>query len=139
MNGTATRPDKAKLYHPKMPATWWLRKPSYFLFMIRELSSLFIAIFLIVFLTQIYQLTRGPQAYAAFAQRLQSPGWVIFHVLALLFALYHSMTWFQSTAVVLPLRLGEREIPRWLVTAFNIGAWLAVSLAILILFLALRG
>ena len=55
MNGT--RPDKSKLYYPKMPATWWLRKPRYFLFMLRELSSVFIAIFLIVFLIQIYQLT----------------------------------------------------------------------------------
>ncbi len=136
---SAVRPDKSKLYYPKMPATWWLRKPSYFLFMLRELSSVFIAIFLIVFLIQIYQLTRGPEAYVAFAQRLSSPGWVIFHLVALVFAIYHSITWFQSTAVVLPLRLGERAIPPGLVTALHIGAWIAISLVILILFLALRG
>ena len=139
MNATANRPDKAKLYYPRMSATWWLRKPSYFLFMLRELSSVFIALFLIVFLIQLYQLTRGPEAYVAFAQKLSSPGWVIFHLVALVFAIYHSITWFQSTAVVLPLRLGEREIPPGLVTAFNIGAWIAISLVILILFLALRG
>ena len=139
MNGTANRPDKSKLYYPRMPATWWLRKPSYFLFMLRELSSVFIAIFLIVFLIQIYQLTRGPEAYVAFSQKLSSPGWVIFHIVALAFAIYHSITWFQSTAVVLPIRLGEREIAPGLVTTFNIGAWIAISLVILILFLALRG
>jgi len=136
---SAVRPDKSKLYYPKMPATWWLRKPSYFLFMLRELSSVFIAIFLIVFLIQIYQLTRGPEAYVAFAQGLSSSGWVIFHLVALAFAIYHSITWFQSTAVVLPLRLGERAIPPGVVTALHIGAWIAISLAILILFLALRG
>ena len=136
---SAVRPDKSKLYYPKMPATWWLRKPSYFLFMLRELSSVFIAIFLVVFLIQIYQLTRGPEAYVAFAQKLSSPGWVIFHLVALAFAIYHSITWFQSTAVVLPLRLGERAIPTGLVTALHIGAWIAVSMVILILFLALRG
>lgn len=137
MNGTLNRPDKSKLYYPKMPATWWLKKPSYFLFMLRELSSVFIAIFLVVFLTQIYQLTRGPEAYVAFSRKLSSPGWVIFHGVALLFAIYHSITWFQSTAVVLPLRLGGREIPPGLITAFNIGAWIVISLVILIL-LALR-
>ena len=136
---SAVRPDKSKLYYPKMPATWWLRKPSYFLFMLRELSSVFIALFLVVFLIQIYQLTRGPEAYVAFAQKLSSPGWVIFHLVTLAFAIYHSITWFQSTAVVLPLRLGEREIPAALVTALHIGAWIAVSMVILILFLALRG
>jgi fumarate reductase subunit C len=122
-----------------MPATWWLRKSSYFLFMLRELSSVFIAIFLVVFLAQIYQLTKGPEAYASFSRTLSSPGWVVFHVVALLFAIYHSITWFQSTAVVLPLRLGGREIPPGLVTALNISAWIAISLVILILFLTLRG
>jgi fumarate reductase subunit C len=139
MNATARRPDKSKLYYPKMPVTWWLKKPSYFLFMLRELSSVFIALFLVVFLIQIYQLTRGPEAYVVFSKKLSSPGWVIFHVLALVFAIYHSITWFQSTAVVLPLRLGDREIAPGVVTAFNIGVWIAISLVILILFLALRG
>ena len=136
---SAVRPDKAKLYYPRMPATWWLRKPSYFLFMLRELSSVFIALFLVVFLVQIFQLTRGPEAYVAFSQKLSSPGWVIFHVVALVFAIYRSITWFQSTAVVLAIRLGEHEIPRGAVTAVNIGVWIAVSLIILILFIALRG
>jgi len=139
MNGTAVRPDKSKLYYPKMPRTWWLQKPAYLLFMLRELSSVFIAIFLIVFLVQIYQLTKGPDAYAAFVQKLSSPGWILFHIATLLFALLHSVTWFQSTAVVMPLKLGEHEMPRKLVFALNIGAWVAVSAVILILFLAFRG
>jgi fumarate reductase subunit C len=139
MNGTAVRPDKSKLYYPKMPRTWWLQKPAYLLFMLRELSSVFIAIFLIVFLVQIYQLTKGPDAYAAFVQKLSSPGWIVFHVVALLFALYHSLTWFESTAVIMPLRLGERAVTRNLVFALILGAWIAVSAVILILFLSLRG
>lgn len=133
------RPDKSKLYYPKMPATWWLGKRSYFFFMMRELSSVFIAIFLVVLLVQISQLREGPESYAAFVQKLGSPGWIIFHAIALLFAIYHSITWFFSTAVVLPLRLGKREIPQNLVAALNIGAWIVVSLVILKLFLSLKG
>ena len=136
---SVTRPEPSKLYHRKMPATWWLKKQSYFLFMLRELSSVFIAIFLIVYLYQIYQLTQGPQAYIAFAGKLSSPGWVLFHLVALLFALYHSVTWFQSSAVVLQVRIGERLIPRPFVMALHVGAWAVVSLAVLILFLALKG
>ena len=136
---SGTRPDKSKLYYPEMPATWWLKKSSYLLFMLRELSSVFIAIFLVVYLVQIYQLTRGPDAYVAFAQKLSAPGWVIFHILALLFSIFHSITWFQSTAVVMPLRIGARELPRQLMTALNIAALFAVSIVILILFNTLRG
>ena len=139
MNGTAVRPDKSKLYYAKLPPTWWLKKPAYLLFMLRELSSVFIAIFLVVFLAQIYQLTKGPAAYAVFVQKLSSPGWILFHIVALLFALLHSVTWFESTAVVMPIKLGEHEVPRKMVFALNIGAWVSISAAILILFLALRG
>ena len=135
----ATQPDKAKLYRREMPATWWLKKQSYFLFMLRELSSVFIALFLVVFLIQIYQLTHSPDAYIAFSQTLSSPGWLLFHLIALLFACYHSITWFQSTAVVLPMRLGERLVSRQIVTALHIGAWMVLSLAIVILFAALKG
>ena len=139
MSGSMVRPDKSKLYYPKMPSTWWLKKPAYILFMLRELSSVFIAVFLVVFLVQIYQLTKGPAAYGAFIQKLGSPGWILFHIVVLLFALLHSVTWFQSTAVVMPIRLGEHEVPRKMVLALNLGAWVAVSAAIPILFLVLRG
>jgi fumarate reductase subunit C len=134
-----TRPEPSKLYYRKVPATWWLKKKSYFLFLLRELSSVFIAVFLLVYLYQIYQLTQGSEAYIAFTQRLSSPGWILFNLIALLFAVYHSVTWFQSTAVVLPVRLGEHLVPRQIVTALHIVAWVAVSLAVLILFLALKG
>lgn len=134
-----TRPDPSKLYYREVPATWWLKKKSYFLFMLRELSSVFIALFLLVYLYQIYQLTQGPEAYVAFSRRLSSPGWIFFNLIALLFALYHSITWFQSSAIVLPLRVGERELPRNLFVALNVVALVVISLIILVLFLTLKG
>ena len=127
--------EKAKLYYPKMPVTWWLRNPRYFLFMMRELSSVFIAIFLVVFLVQIAALARGPEAYTTFMRKLESPGWIIFHVVALLFALYHSYTWFDLTSKVQVVRLGGRQVPPPWVTAVNIGVWLVLSFVILLLFL----
>src|SRR5438128_11558696 len=115
-----------------MSATWCLKKPSYFFFMLRELSSVFIAIFLVVFLVQIYQLTRGPEAYAAFAQKLSSPGWLIFNLITFLFALYHSITRFYSSAIVLPLRIAEREMPRNLFVAIDVGVLSVVPLVMLL-------
>jgi fumarate reductase subunit C len=136
---SVVRPDKSKLFYRELPRSWWLSKQSYFLFMLRELSSVFIAIFLVVFLVQLNQLTRGPEAYAAFARKLSAPGWILFNLITLLFALYHSITWFYSSAIVLPLRIGEREIPRTLFVALNIGVLIVVSLVIWGLFLAFNG
>ena len=61
---TSSRPDKSKLYYPKMPAMWWLGKRNYFIFMMRELSSVFVALFLVIFLVQLYQLGEGRESYA---------------------------------------------------------------------------
>ncbi len=130
-------PEKPQVYYPKMAATWWLKNPKYFLFMLRELSSVFIAIFLVVFLIQIYQLAKGPEAYGAFLEKLRSPGWIVFHGVALLFALYHSFTWFDLTSKVQVVRLGKRRVPPRVVTAASIGVWVILSLAILLLFFLL--
>ena len=131
---TAPRSERAGLYYPKLPTTWWLKNPRYFLFMIREVTSVFIAIFLVVLLAELYQLSRGPDAYAAFVERLRSPGWILFHVVALGFALYHSVTWFNLTGVVQVVRMGERQVPPVLVVSGAFAAWGAVSLVILLWF-----
>jgi len=130
----APPPDRTSLYYPKLPATWWLKNPRYFRFMIREVTSVFIAIFLVVLLAELYQLSRGPEAYTAFVGRLGSPGWIVFHVIALAFALYHSVTWFKLTGVVQVVRIGERQVPPGLIVAGAFAAWGGISLVILFLF-----
>ena len=125
------------MYHPRMPATWWLRKRSYFLFIVREFSSVFIAAYLVVFLVQLYQLGNGAAAYGTIANTLKSPGWIVFHVVVLVFALYHSVTWFYTTSIVIPLRFGGKEYPRAAFTGINIAAWIAVSAVIFGLYLFL--
>lgn len=125
------RAERAGLYYPKLSPTWWLRHPRYLAFMLRELSSVFIAIFLVIFLVQIHQLARGPEAHAAFLARLRSPGWIFFHVIALAFALYHSVTWINLTGIVQVVRLGERQVPPRLIAAGGFVAWGFVSAVIL--------
>lgn len=134
---TAPRVERPGLYYPKPPATWWLRNANYFLFMLRELSSVFIALFLVVFLVQLHRLPEGPGAYAAYLETLRAPGWIAFHVVALAFALYHSVTWFNLSGVVQVVRLGERQVPPRLVAAASFALWVVVS--IVLLWFLLRG
>ena len=134
---TVPRVERPGLFYPKLPATWWLRNANYFRFMLRELSSVFIAVFLVVFLVQLHRLPQGPGAYAAYLDTLRAPGWIIFHVVALAFALYHSVTWFNLTGVVQVVRLGERQVPPWLVAGSSFALWAVVS--VVLLWFLLRG
>ena len=125
------RPQRPGLYYPKMRLTWWLARPGYIRFMIREATSVFVAIFLVELLVQVRAVAQGPEAYAAMLAKLASPGWITFNVVALLFALYHTVTWFKLTGVVQVVRVGDRQVPPALVVAGTFFAWGVVTLFIL--------
>ena len=127
-HGPAPRPG---LYYPKLPATWWLRRPGYIRFMVREFTSVFIAAFLVVLLVQICRAARGPAAYQAILDTLRAPGWVFFHIVALAFAVYHSVTWLMLIGVVQVVRIGDRQVPPALVVAGAFAGWGVASLVIL--------
>jgi fumarate reductase subunit C len=91
------------------------------------MTSVFIAAFLVLYLVQLFELSRGAQAYAAFLERLRSPGWVLFHVVALLAALYHSITWFNLTPKAIVIRLGEERVSPVLIAGINYLIWLVLS------------
>ena len=47
---------------------WWLWQPSYLAFILRELSSVPVAYFVVLTLVKLNALNQGPVAYAAFQQ-----------------------------------------------------------------------
>ena len=116
-----------KPYLRPMPTAWWLRRAVYTFFMLRELSSVFVAAYLVLFLWMIHRLSQGPDAYAAFLQTLKSPLAIVFHVVALAFALLHTITWFNLTPKVMPARIGEEKLSPALILVPNYLAWLVIS------------
>jgi fumarate reductase subunit C len=127
-----------KPYERSLPATWWLRRSPpwwlrrwpYFFFMLRELSSVFVAAYLVVFLVMIHRLSQGQDAYESFLATLKSPLAILFHVVALGFALLHTITWFNLTPKAIAIRRGEERVPAILVIAPNYVAWLVISAVI---------
>src|SRR5215510_10562686 len=117
-------------YRRPISPTWWLNKRNYLLFMLRELTSVFIAAYLVLFLVQLARLAQGAEAYTAFLQRLASPGWIVFHVLAPVAALYHSITWFNLLPQIMVVRRGEERVPPVFIASSNYVAWLAISVVI---------
>jgi fumarate reductase subunit C len=98
--------------------------------MLREFSSVFVAIYAIWFLLLLRKISEGPEAYAAFLEGLRSPLAILYHFLALAFALLHTITWFHLTPQAMPVRRGEERVPASLIILPNYLAWLAVSVAL---------
>ena len=125
-----------KTYRPSMPSTWWLKKGSYFLFMMRELSSVFIAAFVLLFMWELFQLSEGAETYGQFRESLRQPGYVAFFAIAFVFAVYHTITWFGAASKIQVVRLGSRTVPPAMVTGGAIAGWVVASVAIAVFFLS---
>ena len=118
----------SKPYLPPMPRDWWNKKSAYRMFMLRELSSVFVALFVVELLCFVAQAGKGKAAISEFLTELQSPLYMGFHAVVLAFALLHSITWFNLTPKVMVIRLGEDRVPDVLVAGSNYVACLVVSL-----------
>ena len=122
-------------YHPKwyrrpVSVWWWLEKRAYIKFVLRELTSVFVALFSVVMLWQLHALSAGPEAYRQFFDRLNSPFFLILHGVALLFILIHSLTWFHLAPKAIVVRLGGKRVPDFIIIGMNYAAWLGASAAV---------
>lgn len=122
-------------FHPKwyrypVSTWWWLKSGAYLRFILRELSSLFIAYFVAVTLAQILCLSRGPSSYARLQTWLQTPFALVLNVISLLFVVYHAVTWFNLAPKALVLRVGGRLVPGTWIAGSNYAAWLIASVVV---------
>ena len=110
-----------------MPATWWLHNTYLTLFMIRELTSLFVAGYALFLLVLVAKANDA----AAFAAALASPAAIVFQLIALPFVIFHSVTWFNVTPKAIVLFRGEERVnPVWIVGG-HYALWLLLSLFVL--------
>ena len=112
-------------YRPPVPVLWWTRKASYLVFVLRELSSLFVAWLVLYLLLFVRAVGRGEEAYAEFLDRATSPWLVVLNVVAFAFLVLHTVTWFSLTPKAMVLAVGGRRVP----PAAIVGA-LYVALAV---------
>ena len=113
---------------------WLTRHPRYLRYMLREFSCLFIGGWTLMMVWGLARLAQGPDAWAAFLEALRSPASIVLHVLALAFATYHGVTWFNLTPKALPVQLGEDFVADRVIAGAHYAVWGLLSL--LVLFLA---
>ena len=87
-------------YHPRwyrkdVSTWWWLGRWPYLKFILREISSVFVAWSVVVLLLQLRSLSRGPQAYADFEKWLRNPLILLLNLITLFFVVFHAVTWFN--------------------------------------------
>ena len=130
---TPTRgmPTDLRPYRPRVSTWWWTRKRSYFIFVMRELSSIFIAWFVVYLLLLVYAVDQGEAAYQRFLDWASTPWVTALNVVALIFVLLHTVTWFALTPQAMAVRVGGQKVPAFHIIAGQYTGLVVISVFVL--------
>jgi len=115
---------------------WWLKSPRYIRYMMREMSAAFIGAYVLVLIVGLLRLSQGEAAYQAYLAHATQPAGLVFAALAMLFAVYHTYTWFQVTPKAMPLMFAGKKVPGALIVAAH---WLGFAVVSAVLWLVAGG
>jgi fumarate reductase subunit C len=116
-----------RTYRAPVPILWWVRRRSYLLFVARELSSIFVAWFVVYLLLLVVAVARGEDAYRRFLDWSANPWVLAVNVVALLFVVFHAVTWFNLAPKAMVVKARGRRLPPAFVAVAHFGAWAVVS------------
>jgi fumarate reductase subunit C len=119
-------------YHPRwlrrrVSTYWWLEKRSYFAFVLREGSCLFVAWFVFYLLLLVRRVLQGDAAYQDFLAWSARPWILLLNIVSFLFLLLHAITFFDAAPRALVVHVGSKRVPERLIGASHYAAWLVAS------------
>jgi fumarate reductase subunit C len=128
-------PAVAEPYKKKMPILWWTQRTSYLLFIVRELTSVAVALVAVLLLFLVRAISQGEGAYQQFMAALKSPIMLVLSVMTLVGLLFHSITWFNLAPKAMVIKLGKSRLPGVLIALANYIGWVVISVIIVWFFL----
>ena len=123
---TTEAPAAPREFAWRMPGNWWTRTRHYFLYMLREFTAVPMALWLIWLLYEIKRAGNGPRGYYP----PTSTAFVVFSVIVLAFALYHSYTFLKLAGVIIRVKLFDRPVPSQVIVVAMFGTWALASLVV---------
>ncbi|MBT2493003.1 hypothetical protein J7E96_31765 [Streptomyces sp. ISL-96] len=128
MSQTPQTPRPA-LYRKPVPTLWWLKRRAYFVFVLRELSSVFVAWFVVFLLLMVGAIADGSGEYERFQDWSDSWWMIVLNAIALLFVLLHTLTWFNLAPRAMVVRLRGRRVRPGSILALHYVLWALLSAA----------
>lgn len=116
-----------KGYRVRMSTYWWLGKWPYLKFTLREISSVFVAWFVLETLLQINALINGPAAYTEFQDFFRHPLVIALNIISLFFVIFHTFTWFNLAPKAMAVRMGGKRLPAAAIAGPQYAAWVVIS------------
>ena len=112
---------------PRVSTFWWLEKRSYFAFILRELSCVFVAWFVVYLLLLVRAVSQGDAAYQQLLAWSATPLVLFVNIVSLLSLVFHAVTFFAAAPQAMVVKVGSNKVPGSLVLAGHYAGWAAAS------------
>jgi fumarate reductase subunit C len=112
---------------PRISTYWWLGRRGYVNFILRELSSVFVAWFVVYLLLLVRAVSQGDAPYQQFLRWSGNLLVLLLNLVTLLFVVFHAITWFNLAPQAMVVHLGARRVPGPWIAASNYAAWALAS------------
>lgn len=123
-------PHHPRWYRERVSTYWWLWRWPYLKFVLREMSSVFVAWFVVLTLLQIRALGAGPTEFARWQEWMQSPWLLLLNATSFAFVLFHAVTWFNLAPSAMVVRFRGKRVPAILIAGSNYAAWVVISVVL---------
>jgi fumarate reductase subunit C len=115
-------------YRPRMSTYWWAKRWPYFAFILREVSSVFVAWSVVFLLLLVGAVSQGDARYQEFVNWAGRPAVVLLNLVSLFFVVFHAITWFNLLSPrAMVVRLWGRRVPASWIAVSNDLAWALAS------------
>ena len=112
---------------PRVSTFWWLEKGSYLVFILRELSCVFVGWFVVYLLMLVRAVIQGDASYQAFMAWSATTPILLLNIVSFLFLVFHAVTFFDAAPQAMVVKLGSNKVPGSLILAGHYAGWAAAS------------
>ena len=117
----------SKRYERHIPGWWVFTKKSWFFFFLREITSVFVALFALFTLRFAQAIYAGEAQYNEVVDGLRVPWVLAIHCLSFVAVVWHTITWFVAAPKALRPRVGNKLVPPRAIIAGHYAGWFVVS------------
>jgi len=125
--------SKRKPYHRELTNDWWMKQLFYTKYMIREGTSVFLTLYSLILAWGLFRLSQGESEFNGWLEALQGPFAIILHLLMLIFAIYHTVTWFSLAPKAADLWIKGKKLDAKIIIAIHYAIFAIATLFCLLI------
>ncbi|RMF15063.1 MAG: fumarate reductase subunit C [Gammaproteobacteria bacterium] len=122
-------------YRPTMPKNWYLKNPFYTRYMIREATSVFVGLWMLNLTVGLWRLSQGEAAWQGWIDLQGEPWMILFSLITLGMAIYHTVTWFAIAPRAMPAVIAGKKVNPDLVGKAHWAGFVVASIVVLAILL----